>query len=275
MLNRQWIILIAVVVFWQTGCSNPYTSSTGYAPFATARVPAPGTGQLNIPTQVAGQPYYTPGSPTPSSIASSNTPPTVNPAQPAPTVAQNTQSLNGWTPLPPGGYPNSTYPNSIASQPPSYSSNFQPFGAPVASGSGGSGGMPGYRVATGTTMVNPAGVSSYQDSGTNGTVNQGARTDPSRLPASDATQVRAPSQVATNPGFAPPPQQPSYTSNLQNFPTSAPPQVAGNPISAAPNYQAQPYNGQPMNYQSPFIRTSPQMAQTPGTAGYGWAPRTE
>lgn len=273
MLNRQWIILIAVLVFWQAGCTNRCTSPSGCSPFSTARVPAPGTGQLTIPTQVAGQPYYTPGAPG-STTAST----TLNPTQSAPTVALNTQPLNGWAPLPPSGYTNSTYPNSgyptsvypnsMVGQPPAYSSNFQVAGVPP------SGGAPGYRVATGTTMANPATTSSLQDGGTNGTVNQGNRTDPSRLPASDATQVRAPSQVATNPNFAPPTQPASYSSNLQAFQPVVPPQVAGTPGSVPPNYQAQPYNGQPMSYQSPFVRTSPQMAQTPGTSGYGWAPRT-
>jgi len=258
MLNRQWMLMIAVLVSFQVGCYNRCQSPGGCGPFANSRIPSPGTGRLLIPSRSASQPYYVPG-------GSPALAQTLNPNQAAPTLAANPQQLNGWTQVPQGGNP------SLAmGQPPLYNQIPQYNAPPTMSGT------PGYRVATATTLPDRSASASLQDSGSNGTMNQGSRIDPSRLPASDATQVRAPSQIATNPAFLPPAQQPRYTADLRNVQTVMPPQFAGNQTLAQPNFQGQsapPFYGAAPSYQSPFIRSNPQMAQSQG-AQIGWSPRS-
>lgn len=250
--HRKTLILLILCTAWLvSGCNRRCQSPGGCGPFANSRIPAPGTGQLTIPSRSAQQPYYVPGG----GLAQNQV---IDPNQSAPTLNQPNPQLNGWTPQPATGGP-----SFVASNAPVY--NSQPYvGGP------GSGVPPGYRVATSSTL--PSSQSTL-DSGQSRTSGQNERTDPTRLPATDATAVRAPAANTASASFLPPTLQPRYSASLNAFQPIAPPQMAGGNPTGQPRYQAQPMTAAAPSYQSPYVRTVPQMAQNAPGSPVGWTPR--
>lgn len=247
-MQRVMAFTISMGLLFSVGCTNP----TG-GPFAkNTRVPAPGTYQLRIPSQLNGQAYYDSRQGTAPAIN-----PPVNPNSAAPT-ANVAQEINGWKQIPQPAQPYAAAPGYITP----YS------GTPAGSAS------PNYQVATATTQSNPGATAGNPASaGQN-------RVDSTRLAATDASTVRAPGVGQPNPPTAAAPPADRYAGNIQVYQGIHPPAGANQNGFVNPNannrYAAQPTVGTPGSYQSPYIRYSGTFAQgnNPyGNPGTGWVAR--
>jgi hypothetical protein len=235
------------------GCVNRPAGLFG----SNARVPAPGTYQLKIPS-LANQPYYSPNQGSslavnPDSAFSGINPPNfpVNPSAAAPTVVAN-RDLQGWKLI-----DGQTAPQSMA---PVYQS-------PNTIAANDSWARPNFQVASGTTLTRGAGV----NPGTSLVGQSNPRlADSTRMAAIDASSIRPPAAVT--------PSQQQYFGSLHS--SGNPSIAAQNPASnlngltqpQLPNrYAAQPVVGRPGSYQSPYIRGAVMgqgMDASPGATGW-------
>jgi hypothetical protein len=243
-MQRVIAFILGTGLLFSVGCTNP----TG-GPFAkNTRVPAPGTYQLRIPSQLNGQAYYNP-----SQGAGSTIIPPINPASAAPTANVAAQDINGWKQI---NQPVQQFANT-----PNYNT---PYGSAV-----GSYAPPQYQIATGTTQVNSGATSGNQNA-----INHQNRVDSTRLAATDASAVRPPSVGQANPAAGQPQASDRYAGSVQVYqgiypPAGAIPNGFVNP-NANNRFVAQPTVGTPGSYQSPYIRYSGTFAQ--GNNPYGNAP---
>ncbi len=171
MSQNLWIVLaIGILAF--TGCRNRYNNPSGGGLFAgTSTIAAPGTYSLNIPSLASNQPYYVPGQSSPAGVT------TLDPRGLAPANNSNPAQLNGWRPSP----ANSSVGNFNSGQSVLAASN----------ANNGYSVPPGYRSASNTAL--PGSGMSYTDSTNYQSTGVDERTDRTRLAATDASNVRAPS----------------------------------------------------------------------------------
>ncbi len=196
-MSRQLIIsaFLVVLIGLSAGCRNsrfcgPYTNGCcGFAQSAT--LPAPQTGSLQIPSLNQGQPYYNPGNGVPTTAQQPAY--LVNPNSTAPTPANNSPTLapsQGWRPVGNNNYSlnpaNTSAPQSVL-QP-----TLAPRRAPVNFAANQLQSPSSVRTASSTN-----GGLSFTDSVNYRSTRIDERTDESRLPATDATSVRAPSGLNT------------------------------------------------------------------------------
>ena len=280
-MTRNWTIIAMLLVIASTvGCNRRCNSPLLPRPFASnARIPAPGTGNLQIPSRMAsgGQPYYVPGSP------GGTLSQAINPNQAAPTLATNPQDLNGWSRVAPMMANN---PQNVGiGQAPNYNQLPTSFTANNNTLPGNT--LPGYRVATSTTLnTNQGSNGANFNSNPQGQPQQQAPlpggNDPSRIPASDASGSRAPSQLVTNaqfqaPQYQTPFQQQRYAADINVYQPIPPNSNQGLPQPPI-RYQAELMASQPSPYQSPYARTAnvdpyQQGSASRTTAPVGWNPR--
>jgi hypothetical protein len=261
------IVWIGLLVF--TGCCN----HKGASPFGTtARVPAPATYQLRIPSLASNQPNNASGQGQQMAASPNINPPAlqVNPIASAPTQSAGTTNVNGWNLV--------NGPAMQASNAPVYQTPYSPqtnLGVPSSN----------LQVAVASTLPNPSSTSSSSTfaSQPNSMLNQ---PDSTRLAAIDVSVVRPPTAVT-------PPINPSSASSIQGQSASTQPQQylghfqtsgginqpnsSGFVQPALPTGSTNPTSGgAPGTYQSPFIRTTGSL--TPGvdprtTGSVGWVQR--
>lgn len=180
---KAWLVSMGCVALTSLGCcTNPNNCGSNSYGFGSARVAPPGTSTYST---AATPPYYT--APANSSAANSGT------------LPGSTPVLNASVPLPPGTAPAGTVPPT--STPPA-PNQWQPAGQP----NGGTGFYgPTYNPAAATAGFNTATAGSATPYGYQTTTST-AVTDPTRMPAVDATGVRAPVgmvQAGPNGAFGP------------------------------------------------------------------------
>ncbi len=257
--GTHFIIWIGLLVL--PGCF----SRSGGGPFGTnARVPAPGTYQLKIPSLASQAPYYTPNQ---NSQVASNPAATINPNAAAPTLNVASRDLQGWKLV-----------NGQAAP----ASNAPVYQSPNVVGAGATIAQPNFQVASNSTLTRP---------GTSGSGNNlAAQTnsqplDSTRMAAIDASSIRPPSTTVLGPNsLVQPPtmNQPAAQAPPQYFGNLQP--GGGNSSGATtgftqPNltnrYAAQPVVGVPGSYQSPYIRNTGTFAQGPElrSGAPGWVAR--
>ena len=289
-MSRIQIFALACCVLTATaGCRNRCNNACGGGLFAgNATIPAPPTYSLNIPSVARNQPYYVPGT---------NTVAPANPNTYAPTPANSPTLPNRWEPK------NNTTGNGSGSSN-SGSTGQSVLAAPTTFVESSPSYPPGYRTAANTTL--PGAGLSYTDSTNYQTTRTDETRDGSRLPVTDASNVRAP--AANFPAGnmnrlaqLPQPMAPRYpttfnsTASVSQPYAGAPsgvvygngqpvylgtPVVSGNPgLYSAPVYPGQ-LNGQPRYLGAPTAVSGPTvLAQATTTydpssgSQYGWRDR--
>lgn len=259
MSRIQILLLLAGLVVVTTGCRSRGNNSNG-GWFANSTVAPPPTYSLDIPSLAKNQPYYTPGA------APSNT--TLNPNQraPIPATQQNqdgwrqsgNQQLNGVNAAPANNRSMGTNPTKfVETQPNQLNPMTNPGNAPRMAA------LPG----SGQSYINS---SNYQT-----TVVDESR-DETRLPATDASSVRAPAQFYPT-GNAPQyPQANAYSGStvmVNGQPTSYPGQPTayqGQPVLVNPAGPANPYPG---NSPPTVLAQSTTSAGGPNNSQLGWRTR--
>jgi hypothetical protein len=230
-MRQAIVLMLSIGYLVLTGCTN---ATRG--PLAkNSRIPAPGTYQLRIPSLGNG-----PANDAPRQAATIANHSVVNPTAAAPTGPITGPDLSGWKQI--------NQPNQMAAAP-AYTS-------PYGTGKGGAYAPPAYQVATGTTIANPSGATG----GSSQTMASQNRVDSTRLAATDASGVRAPSVGQANPNPVPPQSSNRYAGNVEVYQGIYPP-AGSNPNGFVnpndPNrYLAQPQVGAPGSYRSPYIRQS-------------------
>ncbi len=175
MSRIQIFILACCVLTAMTGCRNRCNNSCGNGLFAGAStIPAPPTYSLNIPSVARNQPYYVPGT---NSVAP------VNPNSSAPTPVNSPSLPNRWEPK------NDTT-NGASGSTNSGSTGQSVLSAPTTFVESSPSYPAGYRSASNTTL--PGTGLSYTDSTNYQTTQTDETRDGSRLPVTDASNVRAP-----------------------------------------------------------------------------------
>jgi hypothetical protein len=171
MTQQRIALMVGALFLIQTGCANRCYQPCGLA--GGTRVAPPPTYSLNIPSVAQNQPYYTPGAGA-----------AVNPAGQAPMPAGGGGQWRAPDPsVTPGA---STAP----AQPSASQSRFVETNSPVGRSVLGQ-----INPAPSTRMAAlPGSGTSFTDSRNFQTTQADERTDSTRLPVTDATGVRAPSQ---------------------------------------------------------------------------------
>lgn len=242
-MRRIVFLFLLTVLVASTGCRNRCGSGCNGWFAGSQRVAAPPTYSLNIPSMAGNQPYYVPGQNGTARTAALNT----SAAAPTPAFNQNTSTanLNGWRPVNDNsGATNNPNTNgtSVLTQPTTFAQN-------------GTNVPPGYRTASNTAL--PGSGRSFTDQTNYQTTRVNEAQDPSRVPVTDATTVRAPAR--NNPTGAPtrfaqipPNSNGARYSGTLNVPASggqpiysANPVIAGNTgFGRTPVYMGQPMVGQ-------------------------------
>ena len=223
-----------LILTLQPGCANRCNQPGGYWLSGNTRIAPPPTYSLNIPSVANNQPYYSPGGAA------------VNPTGSAPTPADSNLQ---WR------QPNDssqTSPNSNSNS--INGSRFVETNSPA----------PGRSVLgqivppAGRTAALPASGSSFTDSRNFQTTQVDERQDSSRIPVTDATSVRAPSQNLVAGYGVPQTYAQSYNG----------PRVFSVPGSVVQPYQPNTFSGQPIvvanNYGTPQPVPSISVASQPG-----------
>lgn len=209
-MSRMFLALITVacVISLASGCRNcrlnPCNNACGFG--ASPTLPAPPTYSLQIPSLGKNQPYYN-GVP----ITARQPSPLINPNSAAPTPASSTPTLapqQGWRPVGTDQFSNpsvgSNYPNSPQNQPTSVLQSpvdLSPNRAPTGFASQPASTPPLNSVlqpGDNRTAAAANGVS-YTDSVNYRSTHVDERLDETRLPVTDASNVRAPSTLNTAP----------------------------------------------------------------------------
>jgi hypothetical protein len=244
-MSRVHVLILCICLMVVTmGCSN---RSNGYGPSwisSSPTVAPPPTYSLNIPSVARNQPYYNPTTSNagaqPNGAPTNATPPPAAPATPA--------QLNGWI------------PKSDSPSTPAGSANPSTTGQPpIPAGTQFAAAPPLTGIQTASNTAMPASGASFTDSANYRTTSIDETRDETRLPATDASQVRAPA-------FGNPARQPTQFSAMPVPPASGytgGPVYAGQPVIAThpgvggpPVYTAQPTTGYPASYQAtPTVNT--------------------
>ncbi len=274
MHRLQYFLIAVCVILAAAGCRNRCGNTCGNGLFAGAsNIGAPPTYSLNIPSMASNQPYYVPGQQPLSGTGAINT------QAAAPTLDRTATStnLNGWRAV----EPNSGTSNNSggASSKGAASTTFAQYDPSLQAG---------YRSASNTAL--PSSGSSYVDSTNYQSTRFDETRDQTRLPAIDASNVRAPAQ--NNPTGAPTrfaqlptPAQPNYPPTFNSTASAGSPVYLGSPVvgnpayansSTYPVYAAQPMIGG-QRYQTPFIAAAPtvlgQSTTTYNANSVGWRDR--
>lgn len=241
MIQQRIALLICALVVCQVGCANRRCYQPCGLAGGTTVVPPP-TYSLNIPSVAQNQPYYTPGG----SAA-------VNPNGQAPTAAPGTG--NWRAPDPSGNNGASTTPTQPATQNRFVETNSST-GRSVLG-----------QINTPRTAALPGTGTSYTDRRNFQTTQADERNDSTRLPVTDATAVRAPSQNLVA----------GYGVSQTYAQAYSQPQVysaSGVMIQGAPQvYSTQPIVvGNGYRYQQPVQQTA-NATQQPGWRGRELAPQ--
>jgi hypothetical protein len=244
-MNRKLQFSICIGLLILPGCFNRPGGPFG----ANARVPAPGTYQLKIPSLANNQPYYTPNQGLSANNPVAPVNPPINPNGAAPTASVADRNLQGWTLV--NGQSQPQF--SAQSQAPVYQS-------PHVIGNAGVAAAPNFQVATGSTLTSGASMAGT----TVAAQANPTRVDSSRMAAIDASSIRPPSAN---------PVTPQYFGTLQSTGIN-PPAANANGFSQPqmPNRfsAAQPVAGVSGSYQSPYIRQGSTFVQ--GFDSQGGAP---
>jgi len=274
-MHRLKFFLIAVcVILAAAGCRNRCGNTCGSGLFArSSTIGAPPTYSLNIPSMANNQPYYVPGQ---QPLAGGGA---LNTQAAAPTLDRTATStnLNGWR---------AVEPNSGASN---NAGGALPTGTGATTFAQSNPAVPaGYRWASSTAL--PGSGSSFVDSTNYQSTRRDETRDQTRLPAIDASNVRAPAQnnPTGNPTrFAqlPTATQPYYPPTFNRTASTGSPVYSGSPMIGNPAYANAPtypvYATQPIiggqRYQTPFIASAPvvlgQSTTTYNANSVGWRDR--
>lgn len=300
------LIVITCLVSMASGCRNcslfnPCANQCGG--FANNQLlPAPPTGSLQIPSLGQNQPYYNNGVPTTARQPNY----LINPNSAAPTPATNTPTLapqQGWRPVGSNSYSlnsptspapttnNGVQPRSVLQNTPTPADR-APTGFASQSGSSVlSSNQPLTQTRPVTTQVaaNTTPGLSYKDNVNYQSTQIDERRDATRLAATDATAVRAPTSFSTVPGIQVAQAAPVYGQvvpagqNLYAPPTRftqtqfVQPQQPG--IVAGTVAYGQPYNVYPYSGSAPAVLAqstttyNPQNVQTNSFDSTGWRDR--
>jgi hypothetical protein len=267
-LTSATVALVCCVLVFSSGCRNcnPACAGNGYAYSPT--IAPPPTYSLQIPSAGGNAAYYVPGSPNPNATA--NLPSyLVDPNRRAP-VPQGTNGgvninqQNGWRPTGNNnlsGTTSTTLPTTLAQN--------------VGQRPGVFGNVPATQVASAPTAQSVVTSVDYASTRSN------EQLDPTRLPATDASNVRAPAGFVNNgsatrlaqtrPATAP--VYPNTFNQAVAFTQPAPAVYNGTPVIA--QQPAQPfYYGTPTVRQSaPTVLAQSTATGVPSTGSAGWTDR--
>ena len=266
------VALVGTAIVFSSGCRscNPTCTSNGYA--CSPTIAPPPTYSLQIPSANGNPAYYTPGTPNPTATA--NLPSyLVDPNRRAPVPQGNTNQQNGinqqngWRP---------TGNNNLSS----VTSTTLPTLAQNAGQNTGQN-LGAIRSAPVTQVASAPSAQSVVTSIDYASTRSNEQLDPTRLPATDASNVRAPASFVNNGSAtrlaqtqaAPAPFYPNTTNQAVAFTQPAPAVYNGNLVLAQ-----QP--AQPFYYGSPTVRQSAPtvLAQStatgiPPAGSTGWTDR--
>lgn len=213
MSRSHYLILLCAVVVMMTGCRNRCNNPCGNWYSGNTRIAPPQTYSLNIPGGAQNQAYYNP----------------INTNAPAPTPAARTANSQ-WRALDGAG----VQPNNNQAQPTATQNRFV-----ESNNSIGNGQSVLTRTASNTQL--PASGRSFNDARDFASTMNDERLDPTQLPVTNATLVRAPAQSFVNQvppqTFVAQNQQPYY--NNPNFVASGATITRNNPNGSSF------YNGSP------------------------------
>ena len=279
-LTNAAVALACCSLMFASGCrncnpacgGNGYGNGYGYSQQgSSARIAPPPTYSLQIPSANGNPAYYVPGSPNPTATA--NLPSyLVDPNRRAPVPTGNTggtniNQQNGWRPT-----GNNNFSNNGATLPTTLARNPNAGGNYNASGFNSSGNVPITQVASAPVPQSVVSSIDYASTGFN------EQLDPTRLPATDASNVRAPAAFVNNGSAtrlaqvqpAPTPAYPNTYNQSVAFNQPAPAVYNGTPVIAQ---QAT----QPFYYGTPTVRQSAPtiLAQSTATGvpATGWTDR--
>lgn len=260
------LVLVVCVLTATTGCRNRCNNTCGNGLFAgSPTIAAPPTYSLNIPSVARNQPYYVPGT---------NTVAPVNPNTASPTPATSPSLPNRWAPKTGNvsGANNATNPGSTGQS---------VLTAPTTFVETSPSNPANYRTAANTGL--PGTGLSYTDSTNYRTTQVDETRDGTRLPATDASNVRAPASSfpagnVNRIAQLPQPTAPRYPTTFNSTASATQPYtnpqnriaynnggqpiylgtpvVSGNGFYSTPVYTGQP-NGQPVYYGAPSTGSPP------------------
>lgn len=262
-LTSAITVLVSLALLFSSGCRNCNQACGGNGFAHSPTIAPPPTYSLQIPSANGNPAYYVPGSPNPNATA--NLPSyLVDPNRRAPVPTGNTgtpniNQQNGWRPT---GNNNLSNTGSTASS------------TTLAQNPNATGIAPPTRLASAPTARSVVSSVDYTSTRSN------EQLDPTRLPATDASNVQAPAAFtnngsATRLAQALPAQYPNTYNQAAAFNQPAPAVYNGTPVIAQ-----QP--AQPFYYGTPTVRQSAPtvLAQAtatatgiPSTGSAGWTDR--
>jgi hypothetical protein len=261
MSKAQLLILVAFLIGVSNGCHNRSANQWGNGFYAGgSTIAAPPTGSLSIPSLAKNPPYYIPGQTVPGQTGPAGISATLTPNTSAPRPSNypaainpaanqlNSGNLNGWQPTNGNNGASTNSGQSVLSSPTIFASN----GATPT----------GFRATSATAM--PGTGSSFTDSRNYQTTQVDERLDQTRLPATDASNVRAPARNYPTGDVSrlaqlPPPNNPRYPSTFNSTASVGQPVYLANPIVGS----GPVYAGQPMVVGSQSYQANPTFGPTP------------
>ena len=242
-MSRILLVVVSIgLLSLSTGCRNRCANPCGTGGYfaGSPTIAAPTTYSLNIPSVARNtQPYYVPANGTLQT----------NPAGRSPTPAGQRNPVNGWVPTNQnpnvgtnGALNNGTPGRSVLTSPTTFFQSNQPNGL---------------RTASASNSINarnplPGSGTSFTDSTNYRTTQTNEQQDLTRLPATDASNVRAPASNFPTGGFG-----------GRQFAQLQPQAATRSPVTYQGTFAAQtqqPYRlvGQPVAYQAPIYVGQPQ-----------------
>ena len=247
------------------GTANCYSNSPTIAP--------PPTYSLQIPSANGNPAYYVPGSPNPNATA--NLPSyLVDPSRRAPVPSlnnggSNVNQQNGWRPTGNNNFSN----NSGIAQP----TPATPFvsNTPAAQNTAGQAAVPGTQIASAPTARSVVSSVDYASTRSN------EQLDPTRLPTTDASNVRAPAGFINNGSgqrlaqiqAAPAPVYPNTYNQAVAYTQPAPAVYNGQPTIAQPSAQPFYYGTPTIRQSAPTVLAQSTATSVPNSGSGGWTDR--
>lgn len=266
LLTSTIAVLVSVGLVFSSGCRNCNQGCGGNGFAHSPTIAPPPTYSLQIPSANGNPAYYVPGSPNPNATA--NLPSHLvdpNRRAPVPTGGPNINQQNGWRPTGNNNLSNttSTAPTTSLAQNSSAAGNVP------------TGNVPLTRVASAPIARSVVSSVDYTSTRSN------EQLDPTRLPATDASNVQAPAAFTNNGSAtrlaqaqpAPAPAYPNTYNQAVAFNQPAPAVYNGNPVLA--QQPAQPfYYGTPTVRQSaPTVLAQATTTGIPSNESAGWTDR--
>ena len=262
------VILVCCGLILSSGCRNCNQACTGNGFAQSPTIAPPPTYSLQIPSANGNPAYYVPGSPNPNATA--NLPShLVDPNRRAPVPTGNTggtniNQQNGWRPT--GG--NNLSNTTPAALPTTVAQN-------VGQNVGTTGSAPLARIAAAPTAQSVVTSVDYASTRSN------EQLDPTRLPATDASNVRAPASFVNN-GSAtrlaqaqtvPAPVYPNGLTQPVGFNQPAPAVYNGTPVIAQQPTQPFYYGTPTVRQSAPTVLAQSTATGIPSTGAGGWTDR--